>query len=139
MYTSLHSITPPIAYATKLDIWIIGCFLVVCGTVFETVFVVYVKYHHLIHVEDDAGSVFSTGSAMKHRVETPRFPVSDKRSRKRRSFTTTRDREQERRENIEKLTMKLDKWFAVVSLLAYSLFCLVYWIDLLRNVQNIKE
>ncbi len=48
MYGSLLSITPPISYTTKLDMWILGCFFFVWGSLFETVVVVYIKYHHLL-------------------------------------------------------------------------------------------
>ena len=46
MHGSLNAITPPIAYNTRLDVWVIGCFLVVTAALLETVAVVAFRHYH---------------------------------------------------------------------------------------------
>jgi len=45
MFGSLSTITPPISYTTKLDIWMVGCIVFVFATLAEFTIVVFLKYY----------------------------------------------------------------------------------------------
>ncbi len=108
MYSSLNSITPPIAYNTNLDVWIFGCFFLVCSTLLETVTVV----------------------ALKHwkALDRRSAKVGDKSSKSDGINSSTKTRDE-----IERLSTKVDRWFALTSFFIFAVFSLVYWVDLLKN------
>ena len=45
MFGSLTSITPPISYTTRLDIWMISCIVFVFATLAEFTIVIFLKYY----------------------------------------------------------------------------------------------
>ena len=45
MFGSLTSITPPISYTTKMDVWMVGCIIFVFSTLFEFTVVIFLKYY----------------------------------------------------------------------------------------------
>ena len=45
MFGSLTSITPPISYTTRLDIWMIACIVFVFATLMEFTTVIFLKYY----------------------------------------------------------------------------------------------
>ena len=45
MFGSLTSITPPISYTTRLDIWMISCIVFVFATLAEFTVVIFLKYY----------------------------------------------------------------------------------------------
>ena len=45
MFGSLTSVTPPISYHTKLDIWMVACIVFVFGTLAEFTLVIMLKYY----------------------------------------------------------------------------------------------
>ncbi|TRY76219.1 hypothetical protein TCAL_03829 [Tigriopus californicus] len=45
MFGSLSTVTPPISYTTKLDVWMVGCIVFVFATLFEFTVVIFLKYY----------------------------------------------------------------------------------------------
>ena len=45
MFNALTTITPPISYTTKLDIWMVCCIGFVFGTLLEFTVVIFLKYY----------------------------------------------------------------------------------------------
>ena len=70
MFSSLTTITPPISYTTKLDIWMVSCIAFVFGTLFEFTVVIFLKYYlkHLPAIHMD--SVFSPSLGSSSRPKT---------------------------------------------------------------------
>jgi hypothetical protein len=55
MFSSLTTITPPISYTTKLDIWMVSCIIFVFATLLEFTVVIFLKYYlkHLPAIQFD--------------------------------------------------------------------------------------
>lgn len=45
MFGSLTTVTPPISYTTKMDVWMVGCIVFVFATLFEFTIVIFLKYY----------------------------------------------------------------------------------------------
>ena len=45
MFNALTTITPPISYTTKLDIWMVCCIVFIFGTLLEFTVVIFLKYY----------------------------------------------------------------------------------------------
>ena len=45
MFNALTTITPPISYTTKLDIWMVCCIFFIFGTLLEFTVVIFLKYY----------------------------------------------------------------------------------------------
>ena len=56
MFGSLTTITPPISYTTKLDIWMVGCIIFVFSSLFEFTAVIFLKYY-LVDIPNMIGGV----------------------------------------------------------------------------------
>ena len=123
MFGSITTVTPPVSYTTKLDFWMVMCITCVFCTLLEFTVVIFVKYYIISKVprEKTLAKKRSVSSV------TPFKKVVGEIREK-----TFRETREELEEKARVLVRKIDKVAIVLFLIAFVLFNVIYWTDIVR-------
>ena len=151
MFGSLSTITPPISYTTKLDVWMVGCIIFVFATLFEFTVVIFLTYYlaDLPATVDVVGDVQRSIQAWVAKEEenansnnNRARPVTAVFNRSRGSNANNDSKKDEsgnKRNKADKVIIAIEKFSVFVFLFSFLTFNVFYWIDIVNTKNSQQE